>query len=355
MFLSVVCEDDALAQVKEKTAPTPLKVPPHNIEAEQAILGGILINNEALNVVTDILSPDDFYREAHSALYEGMVELYDRGEAIDIVTLSQILKEMDLLEKIGGTDYLATLVDSVSTSAGIGYHAEIVKGLSVRRKLIARCSSISESCFQDWGDTEELLELAEQSIFDIAEEQVREGFESLKEVITGSFKQLESAAELEGYVTGIPTGFDDFDRLTAGLQPSDLIIIAGRPSMGKTALALNIGYNAARKTGKAVAVFSLEMSKPQLGIRLLGFDSGINASKLRTGFIRDNEWGLLTESANRLAELPIFIDDSSSITVLEMKAKCRRLKKKQDLCLSLIHICRCRRIRRCRSRWSPYH
>ncbi len=320
---------------KNKAAPS-LKLPPHNIEAEQAVLGGVLINNDAMNQITDILSADDFYRDANKALYEGMVQLYNQSEPIDIITLSQYLSKKDLLEKVGGTDYLASLIEAVSTSAGIAHHAQIVKDLSVRRKLINRCSVISESCFQDWEETEDLLELAEQSIFDIAEEQVKEGFNSLNEVVTDSFKRLEKTAAVEGYVTGVPTDFTDFDRLTAGLQPSDLIIIAGRPSMGKTALALNIGYNAARKTNKAVAVFSLEMSKQQLGIRLLGFDSGVDAVKLRTGFLRDKEWTMLTDSANRLSELPIFIDDSSAITVLEMKAKCRRLKKTNALSLVIV-------------------
>ncbi|MBW2027310.1 MAG: replicative DNA helicase, partial [Deltaproteobacteria bacterium] len=205
------------------------------------------------------------------------------------------------------------------TSAGILHHAEIVKDLSVRRKLIAQCSTISECCFEHWHETEDLLELAEQSIYDIAEQRVTDGFQSMQEVVKESFRRLESVSASDGYVTGVPTGFEDFDRITAGLQPSDLIIIAGRPSMGKTALALNIGYNAAEKTGKGVAIFSLEMSKMQLGIRLLGFDAGIDATRLRTGFLRDGDWTRLTHSANRLSELPIFIDDSSAITVLEMK------------------------------------
>ena len=325
-----------MPQAKEKAASSYLKVPPHNIEAEQAILGGILMNNDAMNQVMDVLSPDDFYREAHMSLFEGMVNLYNRGEPVDIITLSQLIAKKDLLEKAGGTDYLASLAEAVLTSAGIAYHAVIVKDLSVRRKLIAQCSAISDSCFQEWEKTEDLLELAEQSIFSIAEDQVRKGFESLNEVIRNSFKKLESAAEFEGYVTGIPTEFNAFDRLTAGLQPSDLIIIAGRPSMGKTALALNIGFNVAQKTGKGIAVFSLEMSKLQLGIRLLGLDSGIDATKLRTGNLRGEEWVLLTDSANRLSQLPLFIDDSSGISVLEMKAKCRRLKKNHDLTLVII-------------------
>jgi len=325
-----------MPQATQKTAPTHLKVPPHNLEAEQAILGGILINNDALNQVVDILTPSDFYRDAHEAVFEGMIKLYNDSEPIDIITISQVLARKELLEKAGGTDYLASLAEAVSTSAGIAYHARIVKDFSVRRRLISQCSNISQSCFQDEKEAEELLEFAEQSIFDIAEEQVREGFETLRDIVKSSFRKLESTSAVEGYVTGVSTGFERFDRLTAGLQPSDLVIIAGRPSMGKTALALNIGYNTAKMTGKVVAVFSLEMSKPQLGVRLLGFDSGIDATKLRTGFLRDKEWRQLTESANFLSELPIFIDDSSSISVLGMKAKCRRLKKSHDLGLVIV-------------------
>jgi len=289
-----------------------------------------------MNQAMDFLSGDDFYREAHMVLFDGMVELFSQGEPIDIITLSQVLTKKNLLEKAGGTDYLASLVEAVSTSAGIVYHAKIVKDHSIKRKLINQCSIISESCFKEGGETEDLLETAEQSIFNIAEEQIREGFQGLNEIITISFKKLEQTAEIDGYVTGVPTGFDDFDRYTAGLQPSDLIIIAGRPSMGKTALALNIGYNAARKTKKSVAIFSLEMSKQQLGIRLLGLDSGINATRLRTGELRGSDWTLLTDSANRLSELPIFIDDSSGIGVLGMKAKCRRLMKKDDLNMVIV-------------------
>ena len=180
-----------MAKARKKDTPTGLKVPPHNIEAEQAVLGGVLINNDALNQVMDLLSPGDFYREAHADLFEGMVSLYDISEPIDIITLSQVLNKKDRMEKVGGVDYLATLVQSVATSAGIVFHAEIVRNLSVRRRLISQCSTISELCFQEQEDTASLLERAEQSIFDIAEGQIREGFQSLKQVITGSFKKLE--------------------------------------------------------------------------------------------------------------------------------------------------------------------
>jgi len=325
-----------MVQAKEKLIPASLKVPPHHMDAEQAILAGILINNDAMNQIMDILSAECFYREAHMHLYQGMVQLYNNNEPIDLITLSQYLTEKNLLEKVGGIDYLTSLVDAVSTSAGIMYHAEIVRDLFVRRQLLTQCSIISESCLQNWQNTAELLDQAEQAIFDIAEEKSGDGFASMDNIIKGSFKKLESVADHEGFVTGVPTDFIEFDRYTAGLQPSDLIIIAGRPSMGKTALALNIGYNAAAKTKKGVAIFSLEMSKMQLGLRLLGFEAQINATRLRTGHLMDKDWLRLTEAANHLSELPIFIDDNSGLTVLDMKARCRRLVKKSDLTLVIV-------------------
>jgi len=325
-----------VVHLQKTISPNNFNVPPHNIEAEKAILGGILINNDAINQTMDILSPDDFYKESHSHLFEGMVTLYNENEPIDLITVTQILATKNMLDKSGGNDYIISLIESVATSAGIAFHAKIVKDLSIRRKLINKCAIISESCFQNMGNTELLLEQAEQSIYDLAEDQIKQGFESLNDVVVTSFKKLESISDADGDVTGVPTDFKDFDRLTAGLQPSDLIIIAGRPSMGKTAFALNISYNAAKKMQKGVAIFSLEMSMQQLGIRLLGADSGIDATKLRTGRLGSNDWGRLRDSANQLSELPIFIDDSSGLSVLEMKAKCRRLKKSGDLALIII-------------------
>ena len=312
------------------------KVPPHNLEAEQMILGGVLINNDALNQVVDILSSEDFYREAHAHIYEAMLSLYNRDDPVDLVTLSQILKEMNLLDKVGGTDYLASLAEATSTSAGIIHHARIVKDLSTRRGLIVECSRISEACFEFANDTDEVLDLAEQSIFDIAERTIDQNFFPMNEVIKESFKKLESTSHKDSFITGVATGFTDFDNITAGLQPSDLIIIAGRPSMGKTSLALNMAYNAALGDKLGVAVFSLEMSRLQLGIRLLGLDAMIDASKLRRGSLQDDEWGRLTDAANRLSELPLYIDDTSGLSVLELKAKARRLKKRYDISLIVI-------------------
>ncbi len=319
---------------KEDTAHSPYKVPPHNLEAEQAILGSILINNDALNQVVDILSGEDFYREAHAYIFEGMLTLYNKDDPVDLITLPQVLREMDTLERVGGTDYLASLVEGTSTSAGIMYHAEIVKDLSTRRNLINRCSYIAEICFQPSYDTEEILDLAEQSIFEIAERNIDQNFYPLSEVVKKSFKKIETITGDK--ITGISTGFADFDDLTSGLQPSDLIIIAGRPSMGKTAFALNIAYNAALEEKIGVAVFSLEMSMLQLGIRLLGSDAMINAWKLRKGALQDDDYLRLTDSANRLSELSLYIDDSSGLSALEIKAKARRLKKKHNISLLII-------------------
>jgi len=326
-----------MARAEEKAPPTsPLRIPPHNLEAEQAILGGILINNDAMNQIMDVLREEDFYREAHGHLFNGMVALYNNSEPVDLITLSQHLQNRDLLEKAGGTEYMASLAEAVSTSAGVLYYAQIVRDLSIRRKLISQCSRISESCFQNWESSEDLLDMAEQAVFEIAEDKAGEGLFAMESVIKDSFKKLESVSESDGFITGLPTAFPDFDKLTAGLQPADLIIIAGRPSMGKTAFALNIGYNAAVESGKGVAVFSLEMSKLHLGLRLLGMTAGINATKLRTGHLSDRDWQRLTEAANQLSELHLFIDDTSGISVLDMKARCRRLTKKVDLGLVMV-------------------
>ncbi len=314
-----------------------MKVPPQDIEAEQAVLAGILINNEAMNQVLEILSPGDFYREAHSHIFDAMMDLYNGNEPVDIITLSHGLKQKGRLDSVGGTVYLASLMDAVSTSAGILYHSEIIRDLSVRRRLILQCAAISESCFQNWRQTDEILDLAEQSIFEIAEAKVKEELVGLDSIVKDTFKKLESMSEKEGFITGVPTGFKDFDRYTAGLQPSDLVIIAGRPGTGKTAFALNIVYNAASESKTRAAVFSLEMSKMQLGMRMLGFASSVDIKKVRTGsFIDGHEWDRITNAASQLSELPIYVEDSSALTVLEMKAKCRRLMKKSGLDLIVV-------------------
>jgi len=301
------------------------------------VLAGILINNEAINQVLEIITPEDFYREAHGHIFSAMIDLYNNNEPIDLITLSHSLKQKGRLESVGGSGYLASLTDAVSTSAGILYHSEIIRDSSVRRRLILQCSAISESCFQNWRETDEILDLAEQSIFEIAESKVKEEFVKLDSIVKDTFKKVESLAEHEGFITGVPSGFIDLDRYTAGLQPSDLIIIAGRPGTGKTALALNMAYNAATSSQTPVAIFSLEMAKIQLGMRLLGFASNVDIKQLRTGYFSDGrEMERIVDAANRLSELPIYVEDSSALSVLEMKAKCRRLMKKSGLGLVIV-------------------
>ena len=325
---------------------TNLMVPPHNLEAEEAILGGILINNDAMNEVMDVIDADDFYKLKNRNLFQGMIELYFRDEPIDLITLPQHLKEkkphkknspgkQEPLEEEDDQDYLASLAETISTSAGIKYHAEIVKNYSVKRQLMTQSSNIFYACFEEWKETDELLDQAEQGIFNILESKTTSDFRPFLNVIKENVSQIDERSKNPGSVTGVSTGFADFDRLTAGLQPSDLIVIAGRPSMGKTALALNIGYNVA-KTGTAVAVYSLEMTDNQLGMRLLGLDSGISGGRLRNGTLGKGDWERLISAADNLSELPVYIDDTAGNNVLEIKAKTRRLMRKTPVGLVII-------------------
>ncbi len=315
------------------------KLPPQNVEAEQMVLGAILIENDAMNKVVELLSPDDFYKDAHRRIYSAMMDMFESGEAIDLVTLPDALQGKAGLEAVGGASYLAYLVSLVPTAANIKNHARIIREKSVLRKLI---HSATDIITQSYGDSrtsiniDELLDRAEKSIFEIAQNKIRDSFVSMKNIVGHSFAIVERLYERKEMVTGLPTGFVDLDERTSGLQPSDLIIIAARPSMGKTAFVLNIAAHAAIEKGKTVAVFSLEMSKEQLVLRLLGSESRVDAHKLRTGHLSDRDWTPLSNAAGRLAEAPIFIDDTAAISVLEMRAKARRLKADAGLDLIVV-------------------
>lgn len=311
------------------------KVPPWSPEAEQAVLGGILINNDTLDIVAEILSPECFYREAHIHLFAAMIALNKKRSVIDLVTLSEYLRSKNLLENAGGQDYISSLVDAVSTSAGIKHHAEIIKDLAIRRNILIDCSALAEDCLQPYSETSDLLSKLDHISLNHNNAQIKKDFIPMSEVVRSAFKRLETVSEHDGYITGLSTGFQDLDRLTAGLQPTDLIILAARPSAGKTSLAINIGENVA-KQGKVVAVFSIEMSSDQLGIRSMGSDARIDSIKLRSGKLRDNDWGKLIASAQALEKLPIFIDESSGITCQDMKFKCKKLKKNHGLDLIII-------------------
>jgi replicative DNA helicase len=315
------------------------KLPPQNIEAEQMVLGAILIENDSINKVIETLSSDDFYKDTHRRIFKVMLDMFETGDAIDLVTLSDALRGKTGLEAVGGASYLATLVSLVPTAANIKYHARIVREKAVLRKLIHSATDIITQSYEDSRtvvNIDELLDRAEKSIFEIAQGKIKDSFVSMKNIVGHSFAIVERLYEKKEMVTGLATGFLDLDERTSGFQQSDLIIIAGRPSMGKTAFCLNIAAHAAIDKGKSVAIFSLEMSKEQLVLRMLGSESRVDAHKLRTGHLSDRDWTPLSTAAGRLAEAPIFIDDTAAISVLETRAKARRLKADQGLDLIIV-------------------
>jgi replicative DNA helicase len=315
------------------------KLPPQNIEAEQMVLGAILIENDSLNKVIEILSADDFYKDTHRRIFAVMLDMFETGDAIDLVTLSDALRGKTGLEAVGGASYLATLVSLVPTAANIKHHARIVREKAVLRKLIHSATDIITQSYEDSRtvvNIDELLDRAEKSIFEIAQGKIKDSFVSMKNIVGHSFAIVERLYEKKEMVTGLATGFLDLDERTSGFQQSDLIIIAGRPSMGKTAFALNIAAYAAIEKGKSVAIFSLEMSKEQLVLRMLGSESRVDAHKLRTGHLSERDWTPLSTAAGKLADAPIFIDDTAAISVLETRAKARRLKADQGLDLIIV-------------------
>ena len=314
------------------------KLPPQSIEAEMSILGGILIDNEAINRALEIITPDDFYRETHRKIMRAMIELNTRNEPCDLITLTSILKKKGELEEAGGGAYLATLVDYVPMAANIAYYCKIVKEKGITRKLISAATEIVSQGFEDQVDVEELLDNAQKVIFEISENKLRPAFYPVGAILKDTIKNIEKLYEKKEHVTGVPTGFVDLDEMTAGFQRGDLIIVAGRPSMGKTAFALNISQNAAihAEQPHAVAVFSLEMSKEQLVTRLLCSEARIDAGRLRTGHLIESDWEKLARGAGKLHESKIFIDDTPAISVLEMRAKCRRMKAEHNIQMIMV-------------------
>ncbi|MCZ6563455.1 MAG: replicative DNA helicase [Deltaproteobacteria bacterium] len=313
------------------------KVPPQNLEAESSVLGGILLENEAINRVLEVLTPEDFYRESHRRIFRAMIEICDRSEPVDLITLSDFLKAKGDLEVVGGSAYLASLASAIPTSANIHFYARIVREKAIRRYLISAATEIATRGYEDQENVDEFLDEAEKVIFDISEKRVRGSFVMIGEMIRDSIKMVERLYERKEMVTGVPSGFKDLDRLTAGFQPSDLIVIAGRPSMGKTALCLNIATHAAFG-GHGVAVFSLEMAKEQLVLRMLCSEARIDHSKVRSGYLADREFPALVMAAGRLAETPIYIDDTPAISILELRAKARRLVRDKDKKIGLIIV-----------------
>ena len=312
------------------------KLPPQSIESEQSVLGSILIDNDVIHKVVEILSPQDFYKETHQKIYEAMLSLYERGEPLDLITLSDELKKNKVLDKVGGVAYLVQLTEAVPTSANVLNYARIVKEKSLLRNLISAATEIISQCYREEEEIEDLLDRAEQLIFSISEFRIKPSFYPIKDVLKETFKIIERLYERKELVTGVPSGFKDLDRLTSGFQPSDLIIVAGRPSMGKTAFCLNIAQYAAIRARVPTAIFSMEMSKEQVAMRMLCSEAKVNASKVRSGFLSEAELQRLTLAASILSDSPLVIDDTPALSVLELRAKARRLKREMALGLVII-------------------
>ncbi|MCD6389716.1 MAG: replicative DNA helicase [Desulfobulbaceae bacterium] len=312
------------------------RLPPQNLEAEQCVLGSILLRPGTLAKTLEIISPSDFYKEAHQVIYNGLTSLFERNEPQDLITIVNCLQDANKLDSIGGPAYLASLTDIVPVAANINHYARIVRDKSILRQLIATTTDIASRCYEEQNEIENLLDEVEQTVFEISRSKSEQGFEPLNKVITETFERVTLLAERKEMITGVPSGYGDLDKMTAGLQPSDLIILAGRPSMGKTALAMNIVQNTALLHKVPVAIFSLEMSKSQLGLRMLCSVSRVDSQDLRSGSIKDYDWPKLTRAAGELSEATIFIDDTPSITVLEMRAKTRRLKIEHDIGLVVV-------------------
>jgi replicative DNA helicase len=313
------------------------KVPPQNLEVEASVLGGILLENDAINRVLEILTLEDFYRESHRKVFRAMIELSNRNEPVDIITLSELLKGRGELEAVGGAAYLASLNDFVPTAANIAYYARIVREKAILRQLIGAATEIATRGYEEKGNVDEFLDAAEKVIFDISEKRVKASFVKLGEMMKDSIKMVERLYERKEMVTGVPTGFKDLDKLTAGLQPSDLIVVAARPGMGKTAFCLNIAAHAAFG-GVGVGIFSLEMAKEQLVLRMLCSEARVDNSKVRSGYLGERDFPKLVMAAGKLAEAPIYIDDTPAISILELRAKARRLVKDREKKLGLLIV-----------------
>ncbi|GFK92505.1 Replicative DNA helicase [Fundidesulfovibrio magnetotacticus] len=312
------------------------RVPPHSPEAEQSVLGGILIKNSILHEIIDILGEDDFYSPVHRAIYQGCLELGRKSVAVDLVTLAEELARMGRLDEVGGPVYLAELASATVSASNAVHHARIVRDKSVKRRLISTASDIIEKVFEGAEETDALLDASEQAVFAISDSKKSGVLTSSKTLVDEVFVQLAKRVENKEMVTGVPTGYYTFDEYTAGLQPSDLIIIAGRPSMGKTAFAMNLAMRAACMYTVPTAVFSLEMSKEQIMMRMLCCWGKVDLSKLRRGRLDDNDWARLYESANALSPAPIFVDDTPALTTMEVRSRCRRLKAEHGLGLVVV-------------------
>jgi replicative DNA helicase len=309
---------------------------PHNLEAERSVLGAILLHNDAFNLAAEVIDASDFFRDAHRRIFDKMVKLAERGDAIDLVTLKEELGRSGEVDEVGGPAYITALVDGVPRSSNVEHYARIIKEKATLRNLIFSANKILATAYRAEEEADVILDQAEHAIFAIADDKVRDGFVSLRDLAHSGLDTIERLHAKKELITGVPTGFTDLDEMTSGLQPSDLIIVAARPSMGKTSLVLNMAQHVGTKTDMTVGMFSLEMSKEQLFLRMLTAEARIDAHRLRGGFLGEKDWGRLSQAIGRLSETKIFIDDAPSIGTLEMRAKCRRLKAEHGLHLVIV-------------------
>jgi replicative DNA helicase len=312
------------------------RVPPQNLEAETAVLGSMLLEDEALMTAAELLEDASFYKDAHRKLFTAMMGLYRNNTAVDLVTLTDELKRRNWLDDAGGPSYLAGLTSVVPTAANVEHYCRIVKEKAVLRSLIKAATRITADCYEEATSPDQLLDRAEASIFDIASKKIKRDATSIKELVKTSIETIDALYQRKGFITGMPTGFADLDQMTAGLQPSELIIVAGRPGMGKSSFALCIAEHVALQHKQAVALFSLEMSEDHLVQRMLCSQARINAHNVRTGMLSASDWPKLTQAAGRLSEAPVFIDDSPSLSILELRAKARRLKARHNISLLVV-------------------
>ncbi|MDM5201566.1 replicative DNA helicase [Fictibacillus enclensis] len=312
------------------------RIPPQNIEAEQAVLGAIFLEPEALVTASEILIPEDFYRASHQRIYQVMLDLSEKGEPVDLVTATAALADRKLLDEIGGVSYLSDLASSSPTAANIDYYSQIVEEKSLLRRLIRAATEIAANGYAREEEVEAVLNEAEKTILEVANRKNGGAFISIKDVLVAAYDNIEQLHNRKGDITGIPTGFNDLDRMTAGFQRNDLIIVAARPSVGKTAFALNIAQNVATKTEENVAIFSLEMGAEQLVMRMLCAEGNIDAQRLRTGSLLPEDWQKLTMAMGSLSAAGIFIDDTPGVRIGDIRSKCRRLKQEKGLGMILI-------------------
>ncbi len=312
------------------------RVQPQAIDLEQAVLGGIMLEKDALTVVLDILRPDSFYKEQHKLIYKACLSLFEKSQPVDLLTVTEALRKSGKLEEVGGLSYLVDLTNKVGSSANIEFHARIIAQKFIQRELISVSTQIINDAFEDRKDVFDLLDAAEQGLYEITDKNLRRGYQHIGDLVLRARTQLETISQSDIDLTGVPSGFEELDKLTNGWQRSDLVILAARPGMGKTSFTLSLARNAAVEHGKAVAFFSLEMSNLQLAQRLISMEAEIEGSKMRNAQLEDYEWAQLNRAIEKLSDAPIFIDDTPALNIFELRAKCRRLKQHHNIELIMI-------------------